>query len=692
MAATLDDIKDSLIKQNTHQLKAAKDERDARLKQLAEDRDNAKKGSQERERMNNELKALRKENKEADKKTFDFSKTTAAEAIALKEKLESQGKIAEHNKEFSKLSYKAQKDNLANQLANAETPAAKKEIKEEQRKLAKEQGSRLDKIGAGISGLWEIGKKGLKTAALGGLAILSTLAVGAFLIMLGKFLQSDSFKKLTTYIKETIIPKFQAFWEFMEDHWGKVLAAITVLTTLLSGLGLIILYGSIKKGYILLKAYTKKHVLKPLQNAVSKVGGKIWEFMKKIPPALVAIKTFFLSTFLPAVTAFMIPLLPIIAIVALISLALYALWNAFEDFCTTLNETGSIAEALKVGVAKFMGTILGFIPWVVLKLVSWVAGLFGFDEFAAKVDAIDPIQWISDTIKCLFDDIQAWFTELFTMDWRSAMTRIIDVAMWLPNIIKDGIFKVTEWFLELFGFGDAAKAVANANNWSFGSLIMGALEPVFCWFEDLFDWGTELAGDFSMMKLLSSAVKKVKQFFWNDDGKSGLLQFDLMNAIPDIDFDLAGMFSGIGDMFSIDGILGGIGRKIEAADFGKWTPDFVKNSLLKVFDPTKGLPKTGKVTKKAVGGTFKAGSAIMVGEMGPELILPSSSGRVMTASQTSQIMQAGLERGSGGMANGGGIVNTTIDARSSSSVTATGNTGQGPLRNNKYTGLNTIAA
>ena len=60
MAATLDDIKDSLIKQNTHQLKAAKDERDARLKQLAEDRDNAKKGSQERERMNNELKALRK--------------------------------------------------------------------------------------------------------------------------------------------------------------------------------------------------------------------------------------------------------------------------------------------------------------------------------------------------------------------------------------------------------------------------------------------------------------------------------------------------------------------------------------------------------------------------------------------------------------------------------------------------------
>ena len=31
-----------------------------------------------------------------------------------------------------------------------------------------------------------------------------------------------------------------------------------------------------------------------------------------------------------------------------------------------------------------MGTILGFIPAMILKLVGWVAGLFGFDDFKAK--------------------------------------------------------------------------------------------------------------------------------------------------------------------------------------------------------------------------------------------------------------------------------------------------------------------
>jgi hypothetical protein len=38
----------------------------------------------------------------------------------------------------------------------------------------------------------------MKAAALGGLAILTTLAIGAFVIALGKFLQSDTFKKMTS--------------------------------------------------------------------------------------------------------------------------------------------------------------------------------------------------------------------------------------------------------------------------------------------------------------------------------------------------------------------------------------------------------------------------------------------------------------------------------------------------------------
>jgi hypothetical protein len=91
----------------------------------------------------------------------------------------------------------------------------------------------LDKIAAGIGGLWEIGKKGLKTAALGGLAILSTLAIGAFLIALGKFLGSDSFKKLTEKLKYF----HNAF--FGED--GSIMTGIKALFSDIDGIGGIVI-------------------------------------------------------------------------------------------------------------------------------------------------------------------------------------------------------------------------------------------------------------------------------------------------------------------------------------------------------------------------------------------------------------------------------------------------------------------
>jgi hypothetical protein len=72
-----------------------------------------------------------------------------------------------------------------------------------------------------------------------------------------------------------------------------------------------------------------------------------------------------------------------------------------------------------------MGTLLGFIPSIVLKLVSWVAGLFGFDDFKERVDAIDPIDFITkhisamitkivDFVKLLFSDPIAAIKELVT--------------------------------------------------------------------------------------------------------------------------------------------------------------------------------------------------------------------------------------------------------------------------------------
>jgi hypothetical protein len=91
--------------------------------------------------------------------TAQWQHPSAGQAIALKKELEEQGKIAEDNKEFQKLSYQARKADYAQRIKDATSPAAKKEIREEARADAKKNGSRLDKIGAGIAGMWASSKK-----------------------------------------------------------------------------------------------------------------------------------------------------------------------------------------------------------------------------------------------------------------------------------------------------------------------------------------------------------------------------------------------------------------------------------------------------------------------------------------------------------------------------------------------------
>ena len=150
-----------------------------------------------------------------------------------------------------------------------------------------------------------------------------------------------------------------------------------------------------------------------------------------------------LVAFLPAVTAMaasfgamMIPLLPIIAIVAGIAVVILALKSAFTDFQKTLEETGSVGEALKVGIAKFMAFIIALPAALTQKLIGFIAGLFGFDEFKAKVGKLDPIQALADGIKSLMDAVGNFFSDIFNFDYKSFLKGIPGVGTFLSLIGK----------------------------------------------------------------------------------------------------------------------------------------------------------------------------------------------------------------------------------------------------------------
>jgi len=610
-----------LRKQNKDAATKAAEDRAKEFEVLKASRDSLVVGSDERKAMNSELAKMRNQDSRLAARAKEAAASTAGQAVALKEELEKQGKIAEDNKEFQKLSYQARKEDYAQRLKNATSPAAKKEIREEARSDAKKNGSRLDKIVGAVGGLFEIGKKGLKTVALGGLAILSTLAIGAFVIALGKFLQSDTFKKITKFIQEKIIPKLMEFWEFLKDNWKEI-------GVLLAG---------VLAGFVAFK--------------VLLIGAKIVGIIKKLGVAFLAVKAFFASTLLPPITALMVPLLPIIAAVAAISLVIYSLWEAFDDAKRVFEETGSIGEALKAGISKFMGTLLGFIPSIVLKLVSWVAGLFGFDDFKERVDAIDPIDFITkhisamitkivDFVKLLFSDPIAAIKEL--------VTGYIDVITDFAGFVyRKAIKPIVDWVGGIFGVEDASGQMEGYIGQKLDKIINFAEEIYNKYIKPVVDWVTGL---FSKVK---GAVMPL--FNVPEDMITNIMKNMLKTILPNPNF---------------------VSFKIPKA---------------KILGVTVG---GGSINLNPIpASVYKfAGIDPETGDAIPEPPEPLTTAAAKIGSdaviqQMTDSAAAAVTRDAAGSATGPAPVAVNTDASKRTTINTTGPTGRTPLRNERYGGL-----
>ena len=402
-------------KVNDMRSKAAKLEKDALDIKIQESKINL-------EKLN-----VAKSTKSDDVKAIDAQKQMLE---TMKESIEAQGGKADENKEYNKAALSIQMKELDQRKKLATSKGAKEEIEKERQAALNKQGTLLQKISSGIMGLKENAKEKLKGVGKGFMALVKgTLFAGA-LIAFGLFVQSPMFKTIIDNLGEILIGLGVVVGLFATF---KIIKFIGAITTALK---------AIKAFYIAQKLALTKTYLPALSGMVSSMlaTGKT---MARTAAQFLMMKIKALVAFLPAVTAMaasfgamMIPLLPIIAIVAGIAVVILALKSAFTDFQKTLEETGSVGEALKVGIAKFMGFILGFIPDLVLKLVGFVAGLFGFDDFKAKVGKLDPIQFIADGIKGLFDAIGKFFSDIFTFDYKSFLKGIPGVGTLLSYIGK----------------------------------------------------------------------------------------------------------------------------------------------------------------------------------------------------------------------------------------------------------------
>ena len=167
--------------------------------------------------------------------------------------------------------------------------------------------------------------------------------------------------------------------------------------------------GAKKTGTFITKNLTKgfdklgsgvKAMNKGVGGAVSKLGGGFSKLFGFVGKGFMMIKVGMMSM-LSSITPMIAPLLPVIAIAVGIAAVLYSLKSGFDTFKEALDNGDSMFTAVLKGLGDAMLTLVTLPATLVKKLVGFIAGLFGFDNFKAELESFS----IKDKIVQVFKSL-----------------------------------------------------------------------------------------------------------------------------------------------------------------------------------------------------------------------------------------------------------------------------------------------
>ena len=186
----------------------------------------------------------------------------------------------------------ATQEAVISQTDNQLTPSQIEENEKNQNANDEKNTTLLSKIAGGIGGIAESGKKAAGTVGKGLLGILKGTLLAGLLIGVAKFLQSETFQKITKFLFETVMPALKEFYDNVIVPVGNALLEFFNTTVKPALIGV--------KDFFMQDVFPflKDLIVNDIMPFVKKVYGDI------IEPSLIALKDFFMQDVFPALKTF----------------------------------------------------------------------------------------------------------------------------------------------------------------------------------------------------------------------------------------------------------------------------------------------------------------------------------------------------------------------------------------------------
>ena len=175
-----------------------------------------------------------------------------------------------------------------------------------------------------------------------------------------------------------------------------------------------------------------KSALKGLGGGLKFLFDGIGKTFTLIRSGLVAMKTGSL--------AMLGPILPAVAIAAAIGAVLFSLKSSIEVFKTSLEEGDSAMKAVGKAILDFTATLVTLPLTLVKNLIGYFAGMFGMDNFKAKLDSFNFKDGFINIITGFVDKVKSFFSAIFDFDIKGIIDKIGNIGSQIANTLK-GIAK-----------------------------------------------------------------------------------------------------------------------------------------------------------------------------------------------------------------------------------------------------------